>query len=581
MTYCFSIPIQNGESWKVSNCTMATCTNGKIMKTPKPCPTVSQPICANGNNAVKIYDNDGCCFRYECECTCSLVGRTHYITFDGKSYTFNKLNCSYYLVKEIITKYNLTIMVSNSDCSSSETAVCPQVFTVIYQSYKVVFSQLKTSEGSVNMVHVNQKRIYPAYSNSVLRLTGTDIVTTLVIPKINTTVVYSSGSISIELPYSLFYGNTEGQCGTCDNSQTNDCRSPNGQVESCSDSAGQWHVQGETCVTPKPTETTTAATATTRSPTTQPTCKPAICDLLTTSVFQPCHSVISPGPFVDSCVSDNCNGGNNTCSSLEAYATQCSNKGICINWRNATNGQCEHKCPSNKVYKACGPSVEPTCDDRYNKLFQANQEGSTNDTKEGCFCREGTTLFNTVYDTCVTSCGCVGPDGKPKQPGDKWTSNCKTCMCDKDSMSVQCEPVQCPSIESPTCGEPGQQLVNKTDGCCSTQSCAPSGTSAPSAGESSIPGPCQECYCGPKMDPITKLNIIMCKPIVCNKNCSEGYEYQTVTGKCCGTCVQKSCIVTTADHKAHIIEVSAAAVFSLFFGINMRKYDKQKEICLK
>lgn len=42
---------------------------------------------------------------------------------------------------------------------------------------------------------------------------------------------------------------------------------------------------------------------------------------------------------------------------------------------------------------------------RYNKLFQANQKGSTNDTKEGCFCREGTTLFNTVYDTCVTSCG--------------------------------------------------------------------------------------------------------------------------------------------------------------------------------
>ncbi|KAM8763409.1 mucin-5B-like [Acanthopagrus schlegelii] len=646
-------PRKNGESWKVSNCTMATCTNGKIVQTPKPCPTVSQPICANGNNAVKIYDNDGCCFRYECECTCSLVGRTHYITFDGKSYTFNK-NCSYYLVKEIITKYNLTIMV-NSDCSSSETAVCPQVFTVIYQSYTVVFSQLKTSEGYVNMVHVNQKRIYPAYSNSVLRLTGTDIVTTLVIPEINTTVVYSSGSISIDLPYSLFNGNTEGQCGTCDNSQTNDCRSPNGQVESCSDSAGQWLVPGTTCVTTTKSPATTTTATTTRSPTTQPPCKPAICDLLTTSVFQPCHSVISPGPFVDSCVSDNCKGGNKTCSSLEAYASQCSNKGICIDWRNATNGLCEHKCPSNKVYKACGPSVEPTCDDRYNKLFQADQKGSTNDTKEGCFCREGTTLFNTVYDTCVTSCGCVGPDGKPKQPGDKWTSNCKTCMCDKDSMSVQCEPVQCPSIENPTCGEPGQQLVNKTDGCCSTQSCecntnlcpmpptcnlgfklnitngtccqsytcvpkgvcvyenteympntkiptqktselpiepplsdplkvfsgttsapsgatsapsgatsapsgatsAPSGaTSAPPAGGSSIPGPCQECYCGPKMDPITKLNIITCKPIVCNKNCSEGYEYQTVTGECCGKCVQKSCIVTTADHKSHIIEVN-------------------------
>uniref|UniRef100_A0A3Q1I2V8 Uncharacterized protein n=1 Tax=Anabas testudineus TaxID=64144 RepID=A0A3Q1I2V8_ANATE len=627
---------KNGETWKVSNCTTATCNNGKVTETPTPCPTVEQPICANGRKVAKVYDVDGCCFHYECECVCSVWGGSHYMTFDGKSYSFNE-NCSYYLVKEIITKYSLTIIVNNHDCDPSDSTFCPQTLIVTYQSYTVILTQLKTSETTSNVVYVNQKRIYPAYSNSVLRLTSTDMLITLEIPEIDTKVVYRGSSFSIDLSYSFFGGNTEGQCGTCDNSQTNDCRSPNGQVESCSDSAGQWHVPDTPCVTPTtPPTTTTPPGTTSKLPysTTQPVCKPAICNLLISSVFAPCHAIVSPGPFVTSCISDVCNNGNHTCSSLEAYATECSNAGICINWRNATNGQCEHKCPSNKVYMACGSPVEPTCNDRYNKKFQVD---NTNNTKEGCFCPHGTILFNTVYDTCVKSCDCVGPDGKPKQPGDTWISDCNTCVCDKDFMSIHCQPIQCPSMQSPVCSEPGQQLVNKTDGCCTTQSCecntnlcpspitcplgfelnitnntccqayncvpkgvcvydmteykpgakiptpetpseapleapeqpsaitttARSGTSAASTGKSAEPsgaafkpGPCQECYCGPKIEPITKLNIITCKPIVCNTNCSQGFKYETVSDKCCGTCVQKDCVFTTPDNTTHTIAIN-------------------------
>uniref|UniRef100_A0A3B4UC19 Uncharacterized protein n=2 Tax=Seriola dumerili TaxID=41447 RepID=A0A3B4UC19_SERDU len=653
-------PRKNGETWKADNCTTAVCTNGKVTETQTPCPTVEQPICANGRKAVKVYD--GCCFHYECECVCSGWSGAHYMTFDGKSYSFDE-NCTYYLVKEIITKYNLTIILNNQDCDPSDSTFCPQSLYVIYQSYKVVLTQLKTS-GTTNVVYVNQKRIYPAYSNSVLRLTGTDMVITLEIPAISTKVVYRGNSFSIDLPYSLFEGNTEGQCGTCDNSKNNDCRSPNGQVESCSDSAGQWHVPGTSCVTPTtPPTMTTSTSETTTKQTTTSFCKPAICDLLTSSVFEPCHKVISPGPFVRSCVYDICKSDNNSCSSLEAYATECANGGVCIDWRNATNGQCEHKCPSNKVYMVCGPTVEPTCNNGYNKKFQADGNTSTNYTKEGCFCPHGTTLFNTVYDECVTSCDCVGPDGKPKQPNETWKSGCNNCVCDKDSMSIQCEPIKCSTAQSPSCSEPGQQLVNKTDGCCTTQSCEcnvnlcpavitcplgfrvnatkgtccqsyecvpkgvcvydmkeykpgakiptpqttsepplaspsrspseassgspseassgspsaspseassgtgqSSGTTAASSGKeakqettsegSSDPGPCQDCYCGPKVDPTTKLNIINCKPLVCNTTCSKGYEYQTSHDKCCGTCVQKSCIFTTPDNTTQVIEVN-------------------------
>uniref|UniRef100_A0A8D3ASU7 Mucin-2-like n=1 Tax=Scophthalmus maximus TaxID=52904 RepID=A0A8D3ASU7_SCOMX len=747
---------------------------------PTSCPTVQQLICANGRNAVKTYDNDECCFQYECQCVCSVWSGSHYKTFDGNTYDFNK-NCTYYLVKEIITKYNLSILVNNHDCDPTESTFCSQDLIVIYQSYKVVFTQEKTSESSENAVYLNDKRIYPAYSNSVLRFTSTDMVVTMEIPGIDVEVVYRASSFSIDLPYSLFEGNTEGQCGTCDNYQPNDCRSPNGQMESCSDSAGQWSDPSSPCINPT---TTTAPTSTTKPPftTSQPTCKPAICDLLKTSVFEPCHSVISPGPYVTTCVSDICKNGNNTCTSLEAYATECSNAGVCIDWRNATKGQCEHKCPIDQVYKACGPKVELTCNGRYNKKFQASMMAANNNSKEGCFCTNGATLFNPEDDTCVESCYCVGPTGKPQPINETWTVGCSLCGCDTDSMSVKCKPVVCPTIPSPICNPP-YKLV-ETDGCCPKLSCEcdlslcptlktckpgfqlnitnstccqsyecvpkgvcvynmteykpgakipwtpgttpeppteapstseltskttapppgpgqpsgttaapsgpgqpkgttaapsgpgqplgttaapsgpgqpkgttaapsgpgqplgttaapsgpgqpkgttaapsgpgqpkgttaapsgpgqpkgttaapsgpgqpkgttapqpgpgqpkgttapqpgpgqPKGTTAPQPGEggstmgpiseeSTTPGPCKECYCGPKMDPNTKLNGIMCKPIVCNKKCSIGYEYQTTPDKCCGTCVQTACVVVSPDNTSLVIEVDKTSV---------------------
>lgn len=39
--------------------------------------------------------------------------------------------------------------------------------------------------------------------------------------------------------------------------------------------------------------------------------------------------------------------------------------------------------------------------------------------------------------------------------------------------------------------------------------------------QSTNPAPCQECYCGPTTDPSTKLNIITCKPFICNTSCAE------------------------------------------------------------
>lgn len=76
---------------------------------------------------------------------------SRYTTFDGKSYTFNE-SCSYYLVKEIIDEHNLTIIVNKQDCDPLDSTFCPQSLTVLYGSYKVVLTQLRTSGKAANVV---------------------------------------------------------------------------------------------------------------------------------------------------------------------------------------------------------------------------------------------------------------------------------------------------------------------------------------------------------------------------------------------------------------------------------------------
>uniref|UniRef100_H3CHD2 Uncharacterized protein n=1 Tax=Tetraodon nigroviridis TaxID=99883 RepID=H3CHD2_TETNG len=572
-SYCnASCQVNNGETWNINNCTAATCINGTVIEKPTVCPTVQPQVCANGRPATKIYDDSGCCYRLECPCVCNVWSNSHYLTFDGLQYDFKK-NCTYYLVKEIHTKYNLTITVKY-DCADSNSSFCPRTLTVIYGSNTVVFSQLETSLMNFR-VHVNEKRRYPAYSNSILSLTGTDLVVELEIPEISTVVTYTDSSLRIKLPYDLFSGNTEGQCGTCDNLKPNDCRALNGLwYPSCDAEICKILISSSMSIhCPIFFDHAYKTPAIVSQTITIQTC------CLCSSLFEPCHRHVPFLSYLKTCTTDNCYGGNDTCSSLEAYATECAKAGVCIDWRNATGGQCKHTCPSDKVYVACGSPVEPTC----------NESSSM----EGCFCSNGTTLFDPVYKTCLPHCDCVGPDGSPKQPGETWTSGCSICECDSDSMSTQCQPVTCPTVPSPTCSEPGQKLANQTVGCCTEQKCECDVNLCPSPitcklgfqlnvtsgvccqtytcvpkgvcvynqteyqpGSKVVTKPCQNCYCSQDVDPVTKLNVIKCSPVVCNTNCSKGYEYKTEAVSCCGTCVQKSCILTAPDNKTHVIEVN-------------------------
>nr|XP_029134639.1 LOW QUALITY PROTEIN: mucin-5AC-like [Labrus bergylta] len=266
----------HGECWSVDNCMKYTCHNGTIIKTPYTCPQVVQPICANGRSPIKSSDESGCCYRYDCECACSVWFKLHYNTFDGKDYTFHEY-CDFYLVKEIIPKQNLTIIVDNQACDPADSMFCPQAVVVLFQSFKIVLTQSRyTREENASILPLEIPTSF----------TRTNMEITLNIPVSGLTVVYRIHSFSVYLHKTHFGGNTEGQCGTCDNSKANDCHSPNGMRGSCSGCAGHWVVPGTPCEipTPPPFPTTTPTPETTTVITTQLPCKATICELLTSSL---------------------------------------------------------------------------------------------------------------------------------------------------------------------------------------------------------------------------------------------------------------------------------------------------------
>ncbi|KAK6317711.1 hypothetical protein J4Q44_G00110020, partial [Coregonus suidteri] len=534
---------------------------------------------------VKVYDESGCCYRYECQCICYGWGDPHYVTFDGQYYSFQE-NCTYVLIKEIVPRYNFSVNIDNYNCDPSGHVTCPQSLIVHYKSYIIVLTP-KRSTTTKNVVYINGNQIFPTFSNEDLMITSTGIELLLTIPAIKAQVMFKSLMYSVTLPNSLFHNNTEGQCGTCDNIRKNDCRLPNGQIDpSCPGMAHQWQIPDDKkpyCKPKSPTPSTTTTQSTKHtSPTkpmppstptpTPPTCpsgKTAICDIILSPVFEQCHDVIPPRPFFEACKFDVCHMPNITigCSSLETYAVMCAGAGVCINWRNSTNGKCELICPKTKVYKACGPTIQPTCNSRYNDKYVHSCEGEQNsrdivcDTfMEGCFCPEATILFNTLSDTCVRDCGCTGPDGNPKQFGETWNSNCQKCECNADTLSVRCEPVKCQHQEVVTCKKYGEVLVNKTVDCCQINTCVPKpvcvhNNTEFTLGEIVPSGICEECKCGPKKDPVSELYVVECVQIDCSTTCQTGYEYEVVPGECCGTCVQKECVVALPNATSHIIQL--------------------------
>nr|XP_060159796.1 mucin-5B [Globicephala melas] len=581
-------PRQVNESWTLEDCTVARCEgdNRIVLLGPKPMGNV---VCVNGHLPVRVQSGDGPCdYSYECECSCSGWGDTHYETFDGTSYSFLD-DCTHVLMREIQPRHgNLSILLHNHYCEAA--ASCPRALSVHYESMDIVLTTTPGADGQEeSLILFGQMPVRSSFSKNGLTATATGATEmSIEIPAVGVSVIFNGRVFQARLSYSRFSYNTEGQCGTCTNSRRDDCRRPDGTMApTCQDMARSWLVANsseEGCWAPTGLPPTTSPPLPAPSTPTSTPCPPEpLCELMLSPVFAGCHGLIPPGPFFSTCVSDSCrpdrpDSPEALCQSLEAYSALCRAWGVCPDWRNATSGLCDLTCPPTKVYKPCGPVQPKSCDSR-------SQSPASRGLAEGCFCPDGHILFNSHTDVCVPECPCVGPDGFPKFPGERWVSNCQSCVCDEDSVSVQCAPVQCeaqgqpqecgragfvaqtrPLADNPCCMEtlcvcnrstcpqsppkcrPGEELActQAEDSCCPTFSCRPqlctyNGTVYGVGATFPAVIPCHTCTC---LSVDTHDPTVLCEEDACDTTCPQGFQYSRVAGQCCGECVQTACLTS-------------------------------------
>uniref|UniRef100_H9H910 Mucin-5AC-like n=1 Tax=Monodelphis domestica TaxID=13616 RepID=H9H910_MONDO len=488
-------PRKKGETWLLHKCQKATCEGDNVITlSPVSCPAVKKVACANGYPPVKVYDDaDHCCYHYECQCVCSGWGDPHYITFDGVYYTFLD-NCTYVLVQQIYAIYgHFRVLIDNYFCDARDGLSCPRSIIVEYRDNRIVLTRALVRGVMENEIIFNNRTIGAGFKQDGIVISTLGINMYVTIPEIGVQVMFSGLLFSVEVPFTKFANNTEGQCGTCTNDKRDECRLPDGKVvSSCSEMSGSWKysVPGQPYCAKRPPPTPTAP------PTTPRPCPPSpLCLLIMSEVFEPCHSIVPPQFYFEGCVYDQCHipEARVGCSGLELYASLCAAQGLCIDWRGETHGQCSFTCPADKVYQACGPIYPPTCQ---------SPEGSLNTSltlaedlsrvTEGCFCPAGTTLFSLSSKVCVratpSECQswCTGPHGEPVQPGTVVFSD-----------------------------------------------------------------PCKTCSCDPEGSPESRTHSIQCNVKVCETHCPLGYRMEKVPGKCCGICVPFACVVHSNGSSVH------------------------------
>ncbi|XP_072097967.1 mucin-6-like [Mobula birostris] len=345
------------DSWN-ENCTKVTCIEGnRYERIPIVCPKRDKPTCKNGIEPVKVSSEDGCCEEWECNCECLVWGDPHYQTFGGARYDFFE-NCTYTLVEEIVPKYNLSILLDNYFCLSFVKNSCPRGLIIYYKENVV-----RISTGVKYLLTVDGYNVSLPYSSKTLHITELDTNTHIYIPDIRTTIIAFRFGFEITVPEKYFLNNTRGQCGSC---SSNKCMRKNGKVESldcCSETAYDWIVYDPS--KPHCQSAPTDVPCTSAPPKKPCKNKSSICDIIREEPFEKCRSKISLDDFVESCTFDDCTMNSTAdCSSLYAAALACAENGVCVDWRNSTNGMCNYTCEQGLVYKPCATKADDQCENK-------------------------------------------------------------------------------------------------------------------------------------------------------------------------------------------------------------------------
>ncbi|XP_072234960.1 SCO-spondin [Leuresthes tenuis] len=467
------------------------------------------------------------CTQSVCSGICVATGDPHYVTFDGRCYSFLG-DCQYVLTRETSGLFSVT--AENVPCGSTGVT-CTKSVTLSLGN--TVIHLLRGKAVTVNGMPVTLPK---SYSGSGLTLERVGLFVSLS-SRLGVTLLWDGGMrVYVRLAAHL-RGRVGGLCGNFDGDTENDFTTRQGIVESTAELFGNSWKVSSSCPDIEDQDLRDPCALNPH----RVTWARKKCAVLTQELFSLCHPEVPFQQYYDWCIFDACgcdSGGDCEClcTAIASYAEECNRRGVYIRWR--SQDLCPLQCEKGLIYEPCGPACSPSCPSVQHSPY--SQCGVLS-CVEGCFCPAGTVKHG---DGCIVpiQCPCEW-EGSMFPPGTTITQYCQNCSCEEGVW--QCEGVACPSPPPPclesefTCATgrciPSQWLCDNEDDCGdgSDEICLSSCTPDQFRCISTPSGPCLNLAlrCDGHPDCADQSDEELCGPALPVPLCPPG-EFQCANGKC-------------------------------------------------
>ncbi|XP_015268441.1 PREDICTED: SCO-spondin [Gekko japonicus] len=382
------------------------------------------------------------CSRHHCSGMCVATGDPHYITFDGRAYSFLG-DCEYILAREGSGAFSVT--AENVPCGTSGTTCTKSVLVLVGNT---VIHLLRGKDITVNGVSVRPPKTYTGNGLTFERA-GLFIA---LISRVGLTVLWDGGTrVYVKLD-AKYQGRVAGLCGNFDGDTENDFVSRQGIVEPTADLFGNsWRVS---LLCPEVNSEDFEHPCTVNSH--RVTWARKRCGILLQDLFAPCREELPCQQFYEWCVFDACgcdSGGDCEClcTAIATYAEECSKRGVAVRWR--SQELCPLQCDHGLEYDPCGPACPQSCK---NFGLEPPEHCQALTCVEGCFCPEGKVSHD---GQCIdpSECPCYW-EGTVFPLGALVMQECRNCSCEAGLWQCTAPLEQCapaPHCCGPAC-QPGE-----------------------------------------------------------------------------------------------------------------------------
>ncbi|NXH92736.1 OTOG protein, partial [Edolisoma coerulescens] len=355
------------------------------------------------------------CTNLTCPAECSVSGDMHFMTFDGRKYTF-QATCQYILAKSR-TSGMFTISLQNAPCGQNHDGSCIQSVSLILKQDP---KRQVTLTQSGDVLIYDQYKINLPYADELYEMRRLSSVFLQVKTQIGLQILYDREGLRLYLQVDeRWKDDTVGLCGTFNGNTEDDFLSPVGVTESTPELFGNTWKTSSACVLVRDSSQVDPCDVHLQAA----SYAAEACSILTKDLFAPCYPYLSPVPYFEQCRRDTCKCGQTCfCSALAHYAHHCRRFGVVIDFRGAVP-DCALSCEDTKEYSTCVSTCGRTCQ------ALSVPETCSSDCVEGCACPSGMYL-DTKTERCVqrNECPCYF-QGIDYPPGENVMTSLGKCHC--------------------------------------------------------------------------------------------------------------------------------------------------------